>query len=318
MDESTSGAETSAGPTLEESLGRAFDAGSSSSGEGAATTAETSAQSSTVSGEPAQAILEAPKHWSEGDRTLFGKAPREIQQRWIDREAETERGINAKFQEIAGFRREREQLDEMFGPMARDLELQGLSRTQLIQSMLGVQKFLLEKPAEALRWLASQYGVDPKTLAEAPASNPQFDSLNSRFQSLENQLKGFVTGQQQAELRSNLDRVEAFATAKDEKGQPLHPYFDEVAEDVLALMKGGLKDLDKAYAKAVRMNDAVWEKSQAAAAQAKRQQADAQRQADVDKAKRAGVTSSGSAANGTAKPKSLQESLEAAFAHLPG
>jgi hypothetical protein len=88
----------------------------------------------------------------------------------------------------------------------------------------------------------------------------------------------------------------------------LHPYFDEVASDVLALMKGGLKDLDKAYTKAVRMNDDVWQKSQAATVAAQKAATDAQRKADIDKAKRAGVTSeTTTAVNGSAKPKSLQD-----------
>lgn len=312
MSTNEAGAETSTG-SLEDDLARAFDASESSSGVDSGSTAEATAQGDPVSGEP-NASLEAPKHWSEGDRTLFSKAPREIQQRWVDRETEQQRGLDAKFQEIAGFRREREQWDEMFSPYKRDLELQGISSTQFLSRLLAGHKYLIDSPKDAFLWLANQYGVDPKTLFESRESNPQFDKLNQGFQSLQQKLEGIETERKRAEQQANLSRVESFAQAKDDKGQLLHPHFDEVAEDVLALMRGGLKDLDKAYTKAVRMNDAVWQKSQAASQAQAKAAADAQRKAEIDKAKRAGVTSeTTTAVNGSAKPKSLQESLEKAF-----
>lgn len=312
MSTNEAGAETSTG-SLEDDLARAFDASESSSGVDSGSTAEATAQGDPVSGEP-NASLEAPKHWSEGDRTLFSKAPREIQQRWVDRETEQQRGLDAKFQEIAGFRREREQWDEMFSPYKRDLELQGISSTQFLSRLLAGHKYLIDSPKDAFLWLANQYGVDPKTLFESRESNPQFDKLNQGFQSLQQKLEGIETERKRAEQQANLSRIESFAQAKDDKGQLLHPHFDEVAEDVLALMRGGLKDLDKAYTKAVRMNDAVWQKSQAASQAQAKAAADAQRKAEIDKAKRAGVTSeTTTAVNGSAKPKSLQESLEKAF-----
>jgi hypothetical protein len=307
------GAETSTERSLEDDLTRAFDASENSSGADPGTTAEATAQGNPVSGEP-NASLEAPKHWSEGDKTLFAGLPPTAQKRWIERETEQQRGVDAKFQEIAGFRREREQWDEMFKPYARDLELQGVSSTQFLSRLLAGHKYLLDSPKEAFLWLANQYGVDPKALFESRESNPHLDKLNQGFQSLEQKVNGFMSSQQQAEHQAALSRVESFAQAKDDKGQLLHPYFDEVASDVLALMKGGLKDLDKAYTKAVRMNDDVWQKSQAATVAAQKAATDAQRKADIDKAKRAGVTSeTTTAVNGSAKPKSLQESLEKAF-----
>lgn len=318
MNETETGAETSTGQeSLEESLSRAFDASENSSGEGTTPTADATAQpSQAVSGEPNASPVEAPRHWSENDRTLFATLPPTVQKRWIDRETEQQRGLDAKFQEIAGFRRQREQLDDLLAPYNRDLELQGMSGIQFLQRLVSGHKYLLDSPKEAFLWLAQQYGVDPKALLESrEQSNPQVDKLNQGFQSLQQKVDGFFTAQQQAAFQGNLDRVQTFATATDEKGQLLHPYFDEVSNDVLALMKGGLRDLDKAYAKAVRMNDQVWEKSQATAKQQQQAAADAQRKAEIDKAKRAGVTSETKTANGSTKPKSLQDALEAGFAN---
>lgn len=276
--------------------------------------ADATAQAHPVSGE-AIAALEPPKHWNEGDRGLFSKAPREIQQRWIDREKEQQKGLDTKFQEIAGFRREKEQLDELLTPYTRDLELQGISRPQFIGSLVGAHKFLLENPPEAIKWLAQQYGVDLTSLTETASPNPQLDKLNQGFQSLDKRLNGFLTAQQQAEHKANFDKVTSFAEAKDEKGQPLHPFFDEVAADVLALMKSGIRDLDAAYLKAVRMNDEVFAKVQASKAAQTEVESRKRQQAEIDKAKRAGVTSQArEATNGSTRPSTLKEDLEAGFA----
>lgn len=305
------GTETSA-DSIGDELNSAF--GTETSAEAPVQAADATAQGVPVSGE-AEATLEAPRHWTEGDRSLFGNAPREIQQRWLSRETEYTKGFDTKAQEVANFRREREQQDQIFAPFDRDLELRGLSRQQFMGSLIGAHKLLLENPAEGLKWVAQQYGVDPAALLEQKQSDPQFDRLSQGFQKLNQRLDGFVSASQKAEHEANVGKVQAFAEAKDEKGQPLRPYFDDVAEDVLALMKSGVKDLDQAYTKAVRMNDQIWEKEQQRKAAATQVAAKAKQQAEIDKAKRAGTTASArEAGNGSARPSTLKEELETAFA----
>lgn len=267
----------------------------------------------TVSGDAsAVATLEPPKHWNDAAKGFFVKAPADLQKHWIEREAERDKSLDAKYQEVAGYRREREQIEEMFAPYARDLELRGSSRTQFIQSLLGAHKFLLEKPTDALKWLAQEYGIDPKTLTESAAAKP--DAVTQEVTKLRDELGRFTAKAREAETQANLSKVQAFAEAKDEKGALLHPHFNEVAEDIHRIMQTGLKDLDKAYHKAVRMNDAIYEKVQAEKATAKAAADDAARKAQIDKAKRAGVTSQTSQANGSSRDVTLTERLEQGFA----
>jgi hypothetical protein len=309
------GAETSADDlSLHDELSQAFGAETPTEPKTATASA---AQPGAASGEPnaTEVALEAPKHWNEADKALFAKAPREVQQRWIGRETEQQKGLDAKFQEIAGFRREREQLDELMSPLARDLELQGVSRMQFIQSLVGAHKYFLEKPREAALWVLNQYGVDPKSLLEEPSADPRLAQVDQRFQKLETTFNGLVEQQQAAAHAERLSRVQNFAAAKDDKGQPLHPFFDEASGEILALMKASPgMDLETAYAKAVRMNDGVWEKMQAQKTLAATQAAEAERKAKIDKAKRASVGGKTPGTNGTAKPNSLRDELEAGFA----
>lgn len=327
MSELETDAETSVGSIHDDlSAGfKDFGAETSTETEKAPPAADATAQlpKDAVSGEAEKATetktqaLEPPKHWADADKQLFAKAPPEIQARWLAREAEQQKGLDGKFQEIAAFKRERETLDEMFAPLARDLELRGISRPQFISSLLGAHKFLASEPQKAMRWLAEQYGVDLSTLNEQAQSNPQEEKLMREIHGLKSQVNGFFSAQQQAEHQANLGKVETFAGAKDEKGNLLHPHFDEVAQDILALMKNGTKDLDAAYNKAVRMNDEVWTKVQAEKAAADKKAADIARLNEINKAKRAGVTSeTREAKTGSASPSTLRQDLEAQFANF--
>jgi hypothetical protein len=326
MNESNSDAETSVG-SLHDDLSagfKDFGAETSPETEKSAPAADATAQvEKPVSGEAEKTTessvpaLEAPKHWSDADKQLFAKAPTEIQQRWIARETEQQKGLDGKFQEIAAFKREKEVLDELLAPFSRDLELRGISRQQFIGSLLGAHKYLASDPPKAMRWLAEQYGVDLSTLNEQAQTNPQQDALLREINGLKGQLHGFVSAQQQAEHQANLGKVEIFAGAKDDKGQLLHPHFDEVASDILALMKNGTKDLTVAYNKAVRMNDEVWAKVQAEQKAAEKRAADIARLNEINKAKRAGVTSeSREAKDKSASPSTLRDDLAAAFANF--
>lgn len=282
--------------------------------------ADATAQGKPASGEATKVTeqAEAPKHWAEADKALFAKAPLEIQQRWLAREAEQQKGLDAKFQEVAGFRREKEALDELFAPLSRDLELNGISRVDFTRRMLGVHNILRDDPKQAFRWLAEQYGFDLSTLNEQEQqSNPQLDKLMKSFQTIESRVNGFVSQQTQQEHQANLGKVENFATAKDDKGNLLRPHFDEVAADILVLVKNGTKDLDAAYNKAIRMNDTVWTKVQAEKAAADKKAADIARLNDINKAKRAGVTSNApEAKGGSERPSTLRDDLTAGFANF--
>jgi hypothetical protein len=236
MLDSEAGTETSA-PSIEDSLAAAF--GAETPPETSGTTAEVSAPVPPASGEPnaALAALEAPKHWSEVDRTLFGKAPRDIQQRWIDREAEQTRGLDTKFQEIAGFRREREQYDEILSPFKRDLELSGQSGPQFVKSLVGWMNYLQTNPTEGLPKLMQTLGLDPKQLLQPEANtDPKYSELENRTKDLQKQLETFTSQAQQRDHQQKLSEVQAFADAKGEDGKPLRPFFDEVSKDILQLM----------------------------------------------------------------------------------
>ena len=297
-------------PSLEQSLAAAFDGATSKEDQG--TTVSASAPHSAASGEPnAAPPLEPPKHWSEADRSLFPKAPREIQQRWLDREAETARGLDAKFQEIAVFRKERDQYQEILKPYEQELNLQGVTPPQFIKALVGWQQYIQANPVEGLKRLAQTYGVDLASLiGQTESVDPNFAKLNQEVGSVKSTVEKFIETQRQQQFEANLNFVKAFAEEKGADGKPLRPYFDEVSADINALMKAqpGLT-LEQAYPKAVRMNETVWEKHLAEKALADKAKADAEKMEQVRKAKKAAVPNGPGNATGTPKKLTLEEEL---------
>lgn len=266
-------------------------------------------------GEPT--ALEAPSHWPEADRTLFGKATRDIQQHWLDRDKRYSQGFDKVSKEAAQLKRDREAYDEIFRDLDRDLGLSGMNRHQFVSQLVQWNGFLTKDPVNAVRALCERLGVDLKTLTDAPNQDPQLSGLNKRFDTLERRITSQDQARQHEAFRSHLSSVERFASAVGQDGKPLRPYFDEVASDVIRLIKAGERDLGAAYNKALRMNDKVWEKVQAEQAQAKAKKDEADRKSRVDTARRAAVGSNGEG-NGTTKPKTLREDLEAGFSSWPG
>lgn len=318
MSEPEVGLETAADLSIEDELSQAFGPETAASDLGTpANAAQPASSAAPVSDSQSQPVTTpgAPQHWSEADKALFSKAPPEIQQRWIARETELQRGYDAKFQEVAGFRREREQYEQILSPFKRDLELRGLSPVQFIQSLTGVHKWLQESPREAMSWICEAYKVDPKILLQPQEGvDPRYAQLEQRLNQVTGQFESYTTQAQQAAQAERLSRVQSFAEAKDAQGQLEHPFFDEVSADIVALMKAtpGL-DLKTAYTKAIRMNDAVYEKVQLQRTQATQAAKDLAAKAAVDKARRAAAPNGTSQANGATRPKTLEQDLRDGF-----
>lgn len=266
--------------------------------------------------------LEAPAHWQEADRTLFGKWPRDVQQWTIDRDKRYSQGFNKVSEQIAQFKRDRQSWDDVFRDRDRDLGLNGLNRHQFVQQLVQWNDYLSKDPAGAMRAIAQRMGVDLKTLLDAPALDPQLTGLSNEVKTLKQQLTSQEQTRQREAYRTHLDSVEAFASAKGQDGKLLHPYFDEISGELMTAIRaeraaGRKPDLEKCYAQACRMNERVWEKLQAEQVAAKTKQQENDRKTRVDAARRAAVGTSGEG-NGTTQPKSLREDLEAGFAAWPG
>ncbi len=199
-------------------------------------------------------------------------------------------------------------------PVKARLQAEGVTPAQAVQRLLSAQAHLERDPITALNWLARSYGVNLSQLTQQqqpgqeqtqqPLTDPRVETLQQRIDRLETEAQ--TRAKQEAEtfeqtLKSDVDKFRA---------SPEHPYFDDVKTDMAGLLSAGTaEDLKDAYEKAVWVNPTVRAKV-----------LDDQRKAEATKAaeaaakaRQAGSLNVRSTPANAAPPKSIDETLAAAW-----
>lgn len=198
-------------------------------------------------------VYGVPQSWAKEQHQTWSSLTPEAQKYISLREKQMLDGLE-QYKTHAGLGR---QMNEAIQPFMPALQQRGIDPAKAVQALLNAQALLDRDPVEGLRRLAESYKVDLGQLkpAETQQLDPNVRALQERLQQFESKL----TEREQAELSERrakvASEVEAFAA------DPANAYFDEVADDIAALMKAypnlSLKD---AYAKAVRANDVTYQK----------------------------------------------------------
>jgi hypothetical protein len=182
--------------------------------------------------------------------------------------------------------------------------------------------------------LTQQMGLDPARLFVAP-SQPQIPGLKpedvndpairyfadhlgrttSDLQALRAELQGMRQAEQQQREAESLQAtrwgIDQWAEEKDQRGQPLRPYFDAVLEDVIELFKANPeRDLQEAYEKAIWANPQVRAHMLAAEAQHRLNQNSVERAKLANRGNTRGMTSPVSKPTAHKGNGSLREALE--------
>jgi hypothetical protein len=191
--------------------------------------------------------LNVPQSWAKEHHQTWATLPPQAQQYVAMREKQMADGLE-QYKAWAGIGR---QINEAIQPFMPQLQARGIEPGKAVQALLNAQAMLDRDPVAGLRKLASDYRVD---LSKIGAENtlpidPNVAALQERLQQFESKL----SEREQAELAIKREavasEVETFAN------DPVNAYFDEVADDIAALMKAypalSLKD---AYDKAVWAN----------------------------------------------------------------
>jgi hypothetical protein len=301
--------------------------------------------------EPATPATEPPGHWKAEDKEMFKKAPAEMQAWALRREKEITADYTRKTQAIAELKREYEPVDQMFAPFKAQMHAQGWTPSSLIKAWADVEQRLMRGDGvNVVSDIVRQYKIDPSQLvrslgiqAAAPQQgqegqppDPVLANIESRLaqmvtplQERINSLTQDLTNRQRAEMlhaqRAAEQQVEAFINATAENGEPLHPHYAEVENDMVALAQieranGRVPDLQTLYDRAVWANPST-RAAQIAAQQtaaAKKAQDEARAKAAAAKKAASSVTGAPSAGQApkekSAETKSLRELIEDATA----
>lgn len=226
--------------------------------ESAAAQEDAPAADATPKQDAAPVARSAPKSWAKEKHDLWGKLPPEAQEQIEHREKQMLEGLS-QYSEGAKFAKAINDATADYMPL---IKAQGLDLPQATRFLLEAHKQLSQGSDEQrtayLVKVAKSYGLDlGKAAALAPAGaqdeTPAVKDLRERQERIERDLGQRSAAEQKAQREHVASTVTSFAEAKDDKGALKHPYFDECAEDIVALINAG-HPLEKAYEKAVFAN----------------------------------------------------------------
>lgn len=304
-----------------------------------------------------KAETELTGKWSAKDKDTFKKLPAEGRELLLRRHKEMEGAFTRKTQEIASFRKEFEPVAKLLEPWGERMKARGYTPQSLITAWANVEKRLMDGDGVGVvAGLINGYKIDLGKVAQAlgirpmqqpaqqqdgeappaPEAQQQMQlppEITNQLRSLQERLDADDRAKAEDRRRAELSAVqkvesemEAFKSAVDDKGQSLHPHFDELENDmlrlVLAARQAGQPDpsLAELYETAVWANPSTRKAQLAADQKAQQERAAQEARAKAAAAKKAassvtGAPGSGQAPTGRRADKmSLREQLEAAAA----
>ena len=270
--------------------------------------------------------IEPPSHWDAETRERFRSADREWQEWLVGQDqaiSEQRTTVESQFAP----------LQQAVAPWEGYMQRVGIDAASAINFFMPYEQALRTgnpvQQRNAILHLAERYGVKLEEPQADPKQRQRNDPLGFQRQ-IETSLTPVMQGQQQLadeirrmnEDRSSRDfettkaRLTAFREAKDDKGKLLHPYYDELLEDMYFIseqLKARNQPQDPAdiYNRAVRMNEGVWKK-----VQADEKAAEAARKKQTEKDQKASGGLAGGGGGGSAKPRSRRELLTEGLAEM--
>lgn len=252
--------------------------------------------------EPAQApveeVITAPNSYKQEYKDSFSSLPHDWQKYLATREKEMEQGLSRA-------RNEYNWVNNIYNPRKDALTAQGYNNAQeYFETLVGIADALEKNPAATISQLQSIYGSNNNN----PSQIEQ--QINSLAQS-QQEMKNYITAVQNERI---VNEWNSFVNAKDEAGNPKHPYLDDVKDEMKALFNAGLaKNYDDAYNRAIWQVESVRNKMLA-----EKNKADlAQKASEAQKVKAAAFNPS-SKADGEVKELDLREEIARNFDKFNG
>jgi hypothetical protein len=221
------------------------------------------------------AIKEPPKSWAKDYHEPWSKLDPKVQEYIETREKQMLDGIE-QYKEHSGLGK---QLKDVITPYDAILRAQGVDAPQAIQYLLNAHYRLTQGTAEQRQAAYQELGKN-LGFVEGEAKDPKYQALEQKLSAIESTL----TMSQQRALQETQAKVskEVEAFASDSK----HPYFDDVADDIVAMIQAG-RTLEDAYEKAVWANPVTRQKEIARLDTERQTQAQKKAKEEAEKAKKA-------------------------------
>lgn len=193
------------------------------------------------------------KSWKADAAKVMEKLPEEAQKYIIERQDQFHKGIE-QYKEAANYAKT---IDRAISPYKEYMSNLGVTPDVAFTNLLKTEHTLrmgsYQEKAEMLQKLAHDYRIDMNSLASVPY-DPNMHNLKAQLEYTQSQLQAsqnFRQSQEDVQIQSNIDE---FAQS--------HEYFTDVQATMADLLERGFaNDLDDAYAKAIRLDDDVFNKT---------------------------------------------------------
>lgn len=175
-----------------------------------------------------------PLNWKGAGKVDWKRLPKAIQQEITQdytRSTETQAKLQ-KLETVIGGERG-QQLSATYGSVEQGL-----------QNLFAISDMATKNPQGFLLWFAQQRGVNLAQMVgqasqqqegqqQQPNPAQQADPIAQRLSQLETMIQGFAQQTQQASQAPVLSEIDRFAS------DPAHPYWNDVQDDIKALLQGG-------------------------------------------------------------------------------
>lgn len=232
-------------------------------------------------------VRQPPKSWKKEMHEHFTKLDPSIQDYIDEREKQALEGL-MQYKETAEYGKN---LKEVISPYLPLFEAQGVKDpSQAVKYLLNAHYQLSVANPEVrtamFAKLAKQYKIDLDTMKvlmtnEDPYVDPATKALKERLDKFEGQR----TEEQRAQYKALQDKTAAEVKAFSE--DPAHPYFAEVANDIVLLLQDPKMSLKDAYERAIWANPVTRAKEQARLDSVKEEELRKKTAEEAEKARRA-------------------------------
>jgi hypothetical protein len=225
------------------------------------------------------------------------------------REDDYKKGVSTYRQEAEHAKTLRNAIEPYMG----ELQRKNVKPEEYISALARADQMLTHAPYEQkvqmFNQLAQSYGINLTGQAQ-----PQ-DQLMQQLYTVNQEVATIKQKYEQEEQSRLYNEIEKVRSNKER-----FPHFDEVREDMAQLLENGIvKDLETAYAKAVRLNEGVWQKEQERLVQTAQSQREKQQQVQKAKAKAVSPRSvTPTSVVATSDKKDRKSMLEAQLQELGG
>lgn len=256
-----------------------------------------------------------PQSWKKDTHEVWGTLDDKAKSYIWQREEEMRKGVEtlipkAKFADT---------ISAVMEPHMETIRGLGAEPAQAVKALMEVDRTLRfsapeQKKAYFLE-LGKSYGItisteDGQTIQTAP---PEFSQVQNELLSVKATLASIQEASAKTEALTLKQQIDAFAKE--------NPYFDDVKEDMIKLLNGGVAiDLKDAYEKSIRLNEGVFsqvQKSQQAKLDREKRDS-ANRAAQAAKAAAVSVKSSTPGVQAPTKAQDRRSTLSELFSEVDG